>query len=112
MLSCYGEAGRGIIPAARKAQGWVCYPTVWPRGPGYYEECARELFSCKEHRVGYAIPLCGQEGLVTLKNVPESCFPAKNTGLGMLSRYGEAGFGMLSCCWKSTGLGMLSHCVA
>ena len=28
----------------QRAQGWVCYPTVWPRWPGYYEECARELF--------------------------------------------------------------------
>ena len=39
----------------------------------------------EKHRVGYAIPLCGLEGLVTMKNVPESCFPAKSTGLGMLS---------------------------
>ena len=46
----------------QRAQGWVCYPTVWPRGPGYTEECARELFSCKEHRAGYAIPLCSLDG--------------------------------------------------
>ena len=70
-------------------RGWVTFP-IGSRRAGYAIPLRRgrtgyDFPLPEKHRVGYAIPLCGLEGPVTMKNVPDSCFPAKSTGLGMLS---------------------------
>ena len=76
---------KGIVTV----RGWVTFP-IGSRRAGYAIPLQRgrtgyDFPLPEKHRVGYAIPLCGLEGLVTMKNVPESCFPAKSTGMGMMS---------------------------
>ena len=67
-------------------RGWVTF-LIGSRRAGYAIPLWRGrtgyAFPLPEkHRVGYAIPLCGLEGLVTMKNVPESCFSCKEYRAG------------------------------